>query len=63
MPQLQPIDDAYIDEVIKSKGPYNQLLNTTQGIRLRELIKRLRDHIKAEGFEYVEPINGILDLP
>lgn len=63
MPQLQPIDDAYIDDVIRSKGPYNQLINTTQGIRLRELIKRLRDHIRTEDFQYVEPINGVLDLP
>ncbi|MFN0256738.1 hypothetical protein [Pedobacter ureilyticus] len=63
MPQLQPIDDAYIDDVIKSNGPYNELLNTTQGVKLRELIKRLRDHIKVGGFEYIEPINEVLDLP
>lgn len=48
MPQIAPIDDNYIDDVIKSAGPYDQKINTTQGVKLRELIKKLRDYIEQE---------------
>ncbi|GAA3971252.1 hypothetical protein GCM10022246_24680 [Pedobacter ginsengiterrae] len=48
MPQIQPIDDAYVNEVIKTAGPYNPALNRTQGIKMRELIKLLRDRFEQE---------------
>lgn len=53
MPQFQPITDAYIDEVIKSAGPYNPLLLKTQGVKLRELIKLLRDRLD-HGNSFIE---------
>lgn len=40
------IDDAYIDAVIKAAEAHNPALNKTQGIKLRELIKVLRDRIE-----------------
>ncbi|WP_199117324.1 hypothetical protein, partial [Pedobacter sp. ASV28] len=48
MPQIPPISDAYIDEIIKSAGPYVESINKTQGIKLRELIKVLRDYFEQE---------------
>jgi len=48
MPQIQFIEDAYINEVIKTAGPYNPSLNRTQGIKMRELIKLLRDRFEQE---------------
>jgi len=45
MTQITPIEDAYIDDVIKSEGPFNPNLNKTQGIKLRELVKLLRDRM------------------
>ncbi|WP_293303106.1 hypothetical protein [Pedobacter sp. UBA4863] len=48
MSQIPPITDAYIDEVIKSMGPYVESINKTQGIKLRELIKLLRDYFEQE---------------
>lgn len=46
---LNPIDDDYINSIIKSSGPYNPALNKTQGVKLRELIKLLRDQIQQGG--------------
>jgi hypothetical protein len=43
MPQIPPITDAYIDEIIKASDVYNPTLNKTQGVKLRELIKLMRD--------------------
>ncbi|WP_316768688.1 hypothetical protein [Pedobacter frigiditerrae] len=48
MPQLPPIDDSYIDAIIKSDGPYNSTLNKTQGVKLRELMKRFRDYFEEK---------------
>ncbi|WP_316768691.1 hypothetical protein [Pedobacter frigiditerrae] len=48
MPQIPPIDDAYIDDIIKSAGPYNEAINKTQGARLRELMKRFRDYFEEQ---------------
>ncbi|SDE67141.1 Lysophospholipase L1 [Mucilaginibacter pineti] len=42
------IDDFYIDDVIKSTGPFNAALNKTQGVKLRELVKLLRDGLQQE---------------
>lgn len=44
MAQIPPIEDSYIDDVIKS-APYDPGLNKTQGIKLRELIKLMRDQM------------------
>ncbi|WP_145861293.1 hypothetical protein [Pedobacter suwonensis] len=43
MAQTPPITDAYIDEIIKAPDAYNPTLNKTQGVKLRELIKLMRD--------------------
>ena len=43
MAQIPPITDAYIDEIIKATDAYNPNLNKTQGVKLRELIKLMRD--------------------
>jgi len=40
---------AYIDAVIKATEVYNPNLDVTQGGRLRELIKLMRDHIEQQG--------------
>lgn len=48
MPQIPPINDAYVDDIIKSVGPYNPALNKTQGVKLRELVKLLRDRYEQE---------------
>ncbi|MGY0041053.1 hypothetical protein [Pedobacter sp. NJ-S-72] len=48
MSQIPPIEDAYIDEIIKAQDAYNPSLNKTQGIKLRELIKKLRDRLEQE---------------
>jgi len=48
MEQIAPLDDQYIDEIIKSNLPYNPALNKTQGKKLRELIKLLRDRLEQE---------------
>ncbi|AOM75993.1 tail fiber domain-containing protein [Pedobacter steynii] len=46
MAEIPFIDNAYIDEIIKAAEAYNPALNKTQGIKLRELIKRLRDRME-----------------
>lgn len=46
---LNPIDDDYINSIIKSSGPYNPALNKTQGVKLRELVKLMRDQIQQGG--------------
>ncbi|AOM75991.1 tail fiber domain-containing protein [Pedobacter steynii] len=46
MSDIPFIDDAYIDAVIKAAEVHNPALNKTQGIKLRELIKFLRDRIE-----------------
>lgn len=48
MPQTQ-ITDAYIDEIIKAPDAYNPTLNKTQGVKLRELIKLMRDKLDQPG--------------
>lgn len=49
MAQIPYIDDQYINEVIKSAEAYNPELNKTQGVKLRELIKLLRDRMEQGG--------------
>lgn len=44
MIQIPPIEDSYIDDVIKA-APYDPGLNKTQGIKLRELVKLMRDQM------------------
>lgn len=46
MAQIPPIGDAYIDEIIKAVDPYDPSLNKTQGVKLRELIKLMRDRME-----------------
>lgn len=57
------IEDAYIDEIIKSAGSYNPSLTTTQGVKLRELIKLIRDRIEqggtGEDIARFNPIAGV----
>lgn len=48
MPEIEKIEDAYIDDVIKSSAVYNPNLDVTQGVRLRELVKLLRDRSEQE---------------
>ncbi|MDN5288966.1 MAG: hypothetical protein JWR38_5240 [Mucilaginibacter sp.] len=48
MAQIPPIEDTYIDDIIKTQGVYNPNLNKTQGIKLRELVKLLRDRLEQE---------------
>ena len=48
MAQIPPITDSYIDEIIKSQGAYIEGVNKTQGIKLRELIKRLNNYFEQE---------------
>ncbi|MCJ0743120.1 hypothetical protein [Pedobacter montanisoli] len=48
MAQIPPITDSYIDEIIKSQGAYIEGINKTQGIKLRELIKRLNNYFEQE---------------
>jgi hypothetical protein len=48
MPQIPPIGDAYIDEIIKAVDPYDPSLNKTQGVKLRELIKLMRDRMEQQ---------------
>ena len=48
MSNIPPITDAYIDEIIKAPDAYNPSLNKTQGVKLRELIKKLRDYFTQE---------------
>lgn len=44
MAQIPPIEDSYIDDVIRA-APYDPGLNKTQGIKLRELVKLMRDQM------------------
>lgn len=67
MPQTLPITDAYIDEIIKAQDAYNPTLNKTQGVKLRELIKLMRDEIeqdKIEGKNFPIPVTylELMDL-
>ncbi|MCX2484527.1 hypothetical protein [Pedobacter sp. MR2016-24] len=48
MAQIPPIEDAYIDSIIKSGGAYQPSLTKTQGVKLRELMKLLRDRFEQE---------------
>jgi hypothetical protein len=52
MQQIPPIEDVYIDNVIKSSGPLKPNLNKTQGIELRALVKLLRDRLENEIVEH-----------
>ncbi|RLJ80522.1 hypothetical protein [Pedobacter alluvionis] len=55
MAQIPPITDAYIDEIVKASDAYNPALNKSQGVKLRELIKKLRDYFTQE---IQQPSNG-----
>lgn len=46
MANIPFIEDAYIDDIIKSAGTYDPSINTTQGVKLRELIKLIRDRVE-----------------
>lgn len=48
MSNIPPITDAYIDEIIKASDAYNPTLNKTQGVKLRELIKLMRDRVEQQ---------------
>jgi hypothetical protein len=48
MPQIPPMGDVYIDEIIKAIDPYDPSLNKTQGVKLRELIKLMRDRMDQQ---------------
>jgi len=48
MPDQGPIEDSYIDGIIRASGVFNPDLNKTQGIKLRELVKALRDRFEQE---------------
>jgi|GEM_PF-4076147 len=48
MAQIPSIDDTYIDSIIKSAGAYNPALNKTQGVKLRELVKLMRDRMEQD---------------
>lgn len=48
MANIPPIGDAYIDEIIKAIDPYDSSLNKTQGVKLRELVKLMRDRTEQE---------------
>jgi hypothetical protein len=48
MAQIPPIDDNYIDDIIKAQDVFNPGLNKTQGVKLRELVKLLRDRLEQE---------------
>ncbi|WP_293787443.1 glycoside hydrolase TIM-barrel-like domain-containing protein [uncultured Pedobacter sp.] len=63
MAKITPITDGYINEIIKASGPFNPNLNKTQGIKLRELIKKLRDGAADETSIYnlISPaINAVM---
>ena len=48
MPDIGPIQDSYIDSVIKSNQVSNPDTSKTQGADLRQLIKDIRDHFEQE---------------
>lgn len=48
MANIPPIEDAYIDSIIKSAGAYQPSLLKTQGVKLRELLKLFRDRFEQE---------------
>lgn len=48
MSNIPPIEDSYIDSVIKSTGPLKPGLNKTQGLEMRALIKLLRNRLESE---------------
>jgi len=49
MAQIPPINDAYIDDIIKSSTEvYNPAVNKMQGVKLRELIKLMRDRSEQQ---------------
>lgn len=48
MAQIPPITDAYIDEIVKAPDAYNPTLNKTQGVKLRELLKLMRDRMEQQ---------------
>ncbi|AOM75994.1 hypothetical protein [Pedobacter steynii] len=64
MADISAITDVYIDEIIQATATYNPALKETQGIKLRELIKRLRDHAEQASlhrfFTYTTSGNGVL---
>lgn len=60
MAQISFIDDAYIDDIIKAVDPYNPALNRTQGVKMRELIKQLRDYIKTSNSQFTAEYDALL---
>jgi len=64
MTPIPPITDSYIDDIIKSVGAYDSGLNKTQGVKLRELIKLLRDRFEqgAAIDSATETNPGIIEL-
>jgi hypothetical protein len=48
MAPLPPVDDTYIDTLIRSSGPSNPAINRTQGADLRLLLKVLRNYLLQE---------------
>lgn len=57
MANISFIEDAYIDEIIKSAASYNPSLKKTQGVKLRELFKRMRDRME-QGTANSLPLSG-----
>jgi hypothetical protein len=62
MSNIPPIEDAYIDSVIKSSGPLKPNLNKTQGIELRAMVKLLRDRLESEIAEHYTANQASLSL-
>lgn len=60
MSNIPPIQDTYIDNVIKSAGPLKPNLNKTQGIELRALVKLLRDRLESEIAEHYAATQAML---
>lgn len=60
MAQIPFLDDAYIDDIIKAIDPYDPGLNRTQGIKMRELIKLLRDYIKISNTQFTAEYDALM---
>lgn len=50
------IDDAYVDSIIKSAGAYNPTLIKTQGVKLRELFKLMRDRMEQGDLDVLHTV-------
>lgn len=60
MAQISFIDDAYINDIIKAVDPYDPALNRTQGVKMRELIKLLRDYIQTSNSQFTTEYDALL---